>query len=199
LLQPRTLRRRDCSLWTRPRCPHLDTATLCCMAITASFGSQGRDYRHLRIWFPVRESAFGCLYTLTDPHTSNIVVGGLRISALTDVAYGGDVTYDMGTTMIWSLAQISTAIIVACCPLLRPLFEKVMPRRFTRVSPRQSPSQQSRKALITVQTRIDIRSSLSLEPTVATFHDGIQDSWTPSFDDGREAGIVPRFTSHCYV
>jgi len=52
---------------------------------------------------------------------------------LLDVAYGGDITYGIGTTLTWAMAQISTGIIVACCPYLRPLFEKVLPHKLTRV------------------------------------------------------------------
>jgi hypothetical protein len=169
------------------------------MEIAAPVGSQGRNHSHLCIQSTVRELALGYLRTFTNPHVSNIVVGGLHISALTDVAYGGDVTYGMGTTILWSLAQISTAIIVACCPLLRPLFEKVMPRKLTRVPSCGTPPQQSKKNSITVLTKIDVRHSSSLEPITAPFHDGIQDSWAPTFDAGKEAGSGPRFTSHCYA
>jgi hypothetical protein len=69
---------------------------------------------------------------------SNIFIGGLRIDSLADVAYQGDVTYGIGTTLMWAIAQISTGIIVACLPHLRPLFECVLPHRFTHLSARRS-------------------------------------------------------------
>jgi hypothetical protein len=88
--------------------------------------------------------------------TSNIIIGGLRISALTEVAYGRDVTYGIGPSLIWAIAQIGTGTIVACCPHLRPLFEKVLPHRFVRVPTRKSTPQhtpwQKRQASITVTT-----------------------------------------------
>jgi hypothetical protein len=69
---------------------------------------------------------------------SNIFIGGLRIDSLADVAYQGDVTYGIGTTLMWAIAQISTGIIVACLPHLRPLFECILPHRFTHLSTRRS-------------------------------------------------------------
>ncbi|KAF2829692.1 hypothetical protein CC86DRAFT_285144 [Ophiobolus disseminans] len=138
----------------------------------------------------------------------NIVIGGLRLSALTEVAYGGDVTYGIGTTLMWSMAQMSTGIIVACCPHLRPLFEKILPSRLTRVPTRkstspphqsrpQTPQQtnpgdfqeapahillQPRQNSITVTTRIEV-STGSLSPnTPAASHDGHLEPWSPTFD-----------------
>jgi hypothetical protein len=119
--------------------------------------------------------------------TSNIIIGGLRISALTEVAYGRDVTYGIGPSLIWAIAQIGTGTIVACCPHLRPLFEKVLPHRFVRVPTRKSTPQhtpwQKRQASITVTTTIDIHDSSPSPPIAApVFHDGHLEPWAPTFD-----------------
>ncbi|KAF2036408.1 hypothetical protein EK21DRAFT_96328 [Setomelanomma holmii] len=116
----------------------------------------------------------------------NIIIGGLRINGLTEVTYGGDVTYGIGTTLMWAIAQISTGIIVACSPHLRPVFEMIVPRRLTRVYIRKSASSQhitgGRHPSIVVTTRIDIRDSSPSPRVVSTFHDGHQEPWAPTFD-----------------
>lgn len=56
-----------------------------------------------------------------------------RVVSLVDLDFHGDLTYDVIHAMIWGLAQISTALILTCCPLLRPLFEKLVPKRLTRI------------------------------------------------------------------
>ncbi|KAH7075457.1 hypothetical protein BKA63DRAFT_297721 [Paraphoma chrysanthemicola] len=112
----------------------------------------------------------------------NIVIGGLRISALTGVAYGSDVTFGIGTTLLWALAQISAGIIVACCPHLRPVFEMIVPRRLTRISTRKSAAFQHPRPSIMVTTRIDVRNTPPLAALTATFHDGHQEPWAPTFN-----------------
>ncbi|KAH5129808.1 hypothetical protein HBH70_199540 [Parastagonospora nodorum] len=116
----------------------------------------------------------------------NVVIGGLRISVLTEVAYGRDVTYGIGTSLMWAIAQMSTGIIVACCPHLRPLFEKIVPNKFVRVHTRKSTPQDSplrtRQASITVMTRIELQGS-SPSPAINTsvFHEGHLEPWAPTF------------------
>lgn len=57
-----------------------------------------------------------------------------RIISTAALDFQGDLTYDVIPAMIWGLAQVSTAVILACCPLLRPLFEKMVPKRLTRIA-----------------------------------------------------------------
>lgn len=103
------------------------------------------------------------------------------------------------------MAQISTSIIVACCPYLRPLFEKIMPRRLIRLSslrpvsvarsqedpeknsvddatPRQDSHQagqgRSRTNSITVTTTIEVHPSAPSPSFKPMFHDGHEESWT---------------------
>jgi hypothetical protein len=162
----------DALSWTLPHCViwRLQLRLAHKTAITAIFAlSLLYATSYLATWTP----------SLTPP--GNIVIGGLRISALTDAAYSGDVTYGIGTTLIWSMAQMSSAIIVACCPLLRPLFEMVVPRKLTRLSPRRSTPQLSKQDSITVTTQIDVYSNSWSEPIVAKLHDVLHESWAPTF------------------
>jgi len=73
--------------------------------------------------------------------SSNMFIGAFRVDSLADVAYQGDVTYGMGNTLMWAIAQISTGIIVACLPHLRPLFDYILPRRLIQLSTRKSKTQ----------------------------------------------------------
>ncbi|CAG5155426.1 uncharacterized protein ALTATR162_LOCUS3656 [Alternaria atra] len=126
--------------------------------------------------------------------TFNIFIGGFRVDSLADVAYQGDVTYGIGTTLMWAIAQISTGIIVACCPHLRPLFECMLPHRLTHLttgrskptskvsqasqSPRLvllSPRDQSRAGSITVTTAIAVERDGYMPPQpppIVSIHDG---------------------------
>jgi hypothetical protein len=129
---------------------------------------------------------------------------------LTNVAYGGDVTYGIGTTLIWAIAQISTGIIVACCPYLRPLFEKLLPKRLTQVSkskskpelhcqqvPLKSPLHDKRKDSqqasqptpprargdsITVTTTIEVRASSPSPSIAAKPPSTYRGLWIPQYD-----------------
>jgi hypothetical protein len=114
---------------------------------------------------------------------SNILIGGLRINALARVPYGIDVMHGMGTSMMWSIAQISTGIIVACCPHLRPLFERLLPNRLTRISLRKTPPPPARRFWIVVTTRIEIRpGTFPLLPIAARGHCGHEERWAPRFE-----------------
>ncbi|KAH7399061.1 hypothetical protein DE146DRAFT_783032, partial [Phaeosphaeria sp. MPI-PUGE-AT-0046c] len=118
----------------------------------------------------------------------NIVIGGLRLCSFTEDAYRGDVTYGMGTTMIWAITQISTGFIVACCPHLRPLFEKILPRRLTRMDPHSStphhsptPCRERQASVITVTTEIHVRSA-SADLPIASMSQEWRTPWAATFD-----------------
>lgn len=132
-----------------------------------------------------------------------IVIGAFRITAITDVSFGGDLTYGIGTNLLWALAQMSTGIIVACLPHLRPAFEKVVPRRLTRIHTRGTPRtntgmpRTSRQNSITVTTRIDIRNAHPSPTLSAHFHDGHQEPWGPTFEVVRSQVIPKQHTLFC--
>ncbi|KAF1852102.1 uncharacterized protein K460DRAFT_271426 [Cucurbitaria berberidis CBS 394.84] len=111
----------------------------------------------------------------------SIVIGGLRINSFANVDLG-DITFGIGATLIWSITQISTGIIVACCPYLRPVFEKMLSCRLTRPTTRRSQISHSRQSSITVTTSICLQDSLQAPPPQGTFHDGHQEPWAPTFD-----------------
>jgi hypothetical protein len=129
---------------------------------------------------------------------------------LLDVAYGGDITWGIGTTLTWAIAQISTGIIVACCLYLRSLFERLLPKKLTRVStsrstPQPAPHQdleklslvggdlsqesqqttgmsptRTRNDSITVTTTIEVHPR-ALSPDIKpVFHDGHRAPWAPT-------------------
>ncbi|KAH6869955.1 hypothetical protein BKA58DRAFT_315730 [Alternaria rosae] len=91
----------------------------------------------------------------------NMFIGAFRLDSLAGVAYQGDVTYGMGNTLMWAIARMSTAIIVACLPHLRPLFDCILPRRLIHLSTRRSKTRskasQSRAGSIVVTTQIAVQ------------------------------------------
>ncbi|KAF2848888.1 hypothetical protein T440DRAFT_400458 [Plenodomus tracheiphilus IPT5] len=126
-----------------------------------------------------------------------LVIGALRITALSDLIYQGvDVPFRIGTSLLWAIAQISTGIIVACCPHLRPVFEKVLPDRLTRVTTRRS-DQTLQQPPILVTTRIDLKDSHKIPPAQAVFHDGQLEPWAPSFDVEKGPATEIQIVSFC--
>lgn len=49
-------------------------------------------------------------------------------------ASGGDLTYSLTNQLLLNLTQMSVGIVVACLPHMRPVFEKIISRRFTYIS-----------------------------------------------------------------
>ncbi|KAF2689526.1 hypothetical protein K458DRAFT_384164 [Lentithecium fluviatile CBS 122367] len=119
----------------------------------------------------------------------NILVATFWITSLYYVEYSGDVTYDTMPAAIWAFSQVSTAILLACCPLLRPVFEKLVPARLTRV---RTPSvvRPARRisvrnvSNIRVTTRIDVHNNSSRphDGYRGCFHDGHAEPYGPTFD-----------------
>lgn len=117
---------------------------------------------------------------LADSAHSNIVIGISRITALADLSFTSDITYDVVSTMIWDMAQVSTAMILACCPLLRPVFERLIPKGLTRMATKITAHRKS--SSIRVTTRIDVRPA-SIKPRLQSgFHDGFQETEGPTFE-----------------
>ena len=129
-------------------------------------------------------------------------------------------TYGIGTTLMWATAQISTGIIVACCPHLRPLFEWILPRQLTHLTTRRSnhsasraskasqkpqvvilpPRDQSRAGSITVTTAITIKLNRYLPPLPApavSIHDGQVDAEAPTFNVEQGPANRLRFLAYC--
>lgn len=123
------------------------------------------------------------------PTYSNIVIGAFRITSLFHLALHRDLTYEAVPAMIWVIAQESTAIMLACCPLLRPLFDKLLPRRLTRVNSATTESS-TRPAAICCTTKIVVYPNSS-RPRVShnCFNDEMQESQRPTFQiKGRHRG-----------
>ncbi|KAH9875226.1 hypothetical protein J1614_004717 [Plenodomus biglobosus] len=126
-----------------------------------------------------------------------IVIGALRINALSELQYQGtDVTFRIGTSLMWAIAQISTGIIVACCPHLRPVFEMVLPDRLTHVNTRRS-EQTPKQPPILVTTRIDLKDSHKPPSARAVFHDGQLEPWAPTFDVEKGPATELQIASFC--
>jgi hypothetical protein len=150
---------------------------------------------------------------------SNMFIGALRVDSLADVAYTGDVTYGIGTTLMWALAQISTGIIVACLPHLRPLFDCILPRRLIHLSTRRSKTQskaslvsqqapsvlippriQSRAGSITVTTKIAVERAGHFQPPLPPpidIHDGQLDPDGPVFHVEQGPAKRSGLLAHC--
>ncbi|KAH7122399.1 hypothetical protein B0J11DRAFT_437315 [Dendryphion nanum] len=121
----------------------------------------------------------------------NIVIAVFRITSLLSVAFRGDITYDVVPAMVWAVAQVSTAITLTCCLLLRPFFEKLVPQRLVRlaiVKPVPKP------ASIRVTTRIQVHGDTSQPRRQSCTHDGLQEREGPTFE------ITPgRSGSNCAI
>ncbi|ORX96022.1 hypothetical protein BCR34DRAFT_549469 [Clohesyomyces aquaticus] len=121
----------------------------------------------------------------------NLIVGLLRVKDQGFLAFRNRMMDDVVPVIIWPIARTrelivtSTAIILACCPLLRPLFEKLIPKSLTSLA---SPLKKSRQdqSTIRVTTRIDV----SNRPSRAIIH---RDNWDeircPTFDVERSLSI----------
>jgi hypothetical protein len=128
-----TLHSLQCILRLGSRCHHLVFTALCRLEPPAETDTQGRNHRHLCGWAPVRsiQTSHHCSLSLTC--TRNIATGLSRIVTVQLANMHGGVTINTVTAVVCAYAQISTAIIVACCPLLRPVFERMLPARLIRV------------------------------------------------------------------
>lgn len=123
-------------------------------------------------------------------------MGAFRLSSLDAIAYKDHVPYGINATLMWALAHMSTSIVVACCPLLRPVFEKVVPRRFTRI-PMGRPQHPPRPNSIVVTTRIDVCSGFYELPEPAPFHDGHKELWAPTFEVEQGPAADVQGTTFC--
>ncbi|KAF2740895.1 hypothetical protein EJ04DRAFT_423306, partial [Polyplosphaeria fusca] len=108
----------------------------------------------------------------------NIVMGALRMWSQLSTVNDGDPTYDALPDLIWALATLSTAIMVACCPLLRPLFEKCIPTRLTHIHLIKRPSH---APAISVTTRIDVFLHTS-QPRIESSEDEHHENEGPTFE-----------------
>ncbi|KAF2257321.1 hypothetical protein BU26DRAFT_474145 [Trematosphaeria pertusa] len=115
----------------------------------------------------------------------NVIIAAFRITSSTWVDFRGDFTYDAAPSMIWCFAQASTAIILACCPLLRPVFEKLIPARLTRVSSSSSKNGQASMRLpksIRMTRQIEVHDDSAQRHETGCFHDGQMEPWGPTFE-----------------
>ncbi|KAF2873279.1 hypothetical protein BDV95DRAFT_378296 [Massariosphaeria phaeospora] len=112
----------------------------------------------------------------------NVVIAVLRLTSLLYRDNSGDITYDAFEARIWAIAQIGTAIMLASCPLLHPVFELLIPRKWTRIGfvPLNA---------IRVTTRIEIFPD-SMPWTPNCFVDDILDTEGPTFEIDRGHGLT---------
>ncbi|KAF2629538.1 hypothetical protein BU25DRAFT_429826 [Macroventuria anomochaeta] len=134
-----------------------------------------------------------------------IVIGVFRITAIADAPVDSDLTYGIGINLLWALAQMSTGIIVACLPHLRPAFEKVVPRRLTRIATRSNTRlrlnggepQTPRQNSIAVTTKIEVDNAFPSPALSAPFHDGHQEPWAPTFEVVNTLAVPQQHTMLC--
>ncbi|OSS50089.1 hypothetical protein B5807_04800 [Epicoccum nigrum] len=147
---------------------------------------------------------------------TTIVIGAIRVASIAKFASGGDLTYSLTNQLLLNLTQMSVGIVVACLPHMRPVFEKIIPRRFTYISGDSSngkgltPGKNSISATTTIEvsdtlpyhiwsaprsylgfykdsTHNQRSCSVILDPS----HDGQGDSWAPTFEVV-QTPVVPR-------
>lgn len=123
-------------------------------------------------------------------------MGTFRSTSIADISLNDDLTYSKDTNLLWALAQMSTGIVVACLPHLRPAFDKILPSRLTRgnkhipTNTRSSTHNEQgssslrtpRQDSISVTTRIEVGNAISSPGLSAPFHDGHQEPWAPAFE-----------------
>ncbi|PSN69061.1 hypothetical protein BS50DRAFT_632876 [Corynespora cassiicola Philippines] len=122
----------------------------------------------------------------------NMLTGTFRITSLIAVEYNGALGYNPLPAMLWAVAQVSTAIILACCPLLRPLFERCIPLRLARPATTTIIITTPTTTTICVTTRIEIHDDSGTPRTLYSFNDGLRDdqgsvSHGPTFEVERGA------------
>lgn len=102
--------------------------------------------------------------------------------SLVKVAYRGDVSWDMGVTLTWTIAQMSIEIIVACCPHLRPVFEHILPS-YERITFSKKRTRQSKDVPIVVTNQIAVHDSAQSAEITTSYHDGgYNEPWAPIFN-----------------
>ncbi|KAH7110667.1 hypothetical protein EDB81DRAFT_831440 [Dactylonectria macrodidyma] len=153
------------SAWTVTLCFLL---TLICVPVSKFWDSTipGRCLDSLTIWYMlagfnlVTDLAIFCLplpviQSLQLPRKQKImliavfglglftcIISIIRIRTLKIAAATDDPNWDNVDAAIWSFLEVSTAIIAACLPTLRPIFSKIMPRLFSSsIGQSQGPSQ----------------------------------------------------------
>ncbi|KAF2659399.1 hypothetical protein K491DRAFT_194432 [Lophiostoma macrostomum CBS 122681] len=106
----------------------------------------------------------------------NVIIAVFRISSVAALDYHGDILYDAVPAVIWAVAELSTAIALACCPLLRPLFEKMVPRRLTHIaSGRYRTKNDASSIRVTTRIQVHPHSSRPRSPS------GMRDSQALDF------------------
>lgn len=185
------------------RLRHLVTSTLRRLAAPASTGAQDRHLVHLRFGSTVRGLTHLSFIhaTKTNILCSNILVAVFRIISIVRVDFRGDMTDDLAAAMTWIYAQLSTAIILACCPLLRPVFEKMIPRRFTSIRRTTSlPNQKKFTTAPKIQKTTDIlvypnSTEVRSQPLGIIHEDAHIEPMGPKFEVERSQPISGRRTS----
>ena len=71
--------------------------------------------------------------TQTNGLHSNIIIAACVIAVVANLHHTSNLDNTAAFAMLWTIAQVATAIILTCCPLLRPVFEKFIPRRCTQI------------------------------------------------------------------
>ncbi|KAF2635007.1 hypothetical protein P280DRAFT_412354 [Massarina eburnea CBS 473.64] len=121
----------------------------------------------------------------------NILVAVFRITSLLYVEYHGDLIHDIFPALVRAYMQTSTAIVLACCPLMRPVFEKLIPTKLTRIGtpPLRTNRLQSVRVtpMIRVTTRIDVHNDSSPTPIISgSLHAANQEPYGPVFEVQRK-------------
>ena len=173
---------------------------------TLSFGSSSSDVRtrspsrSSSLWVCCAKSMLSIDARQTNIARSNLLVAVFRIISIAHVDFRGDMTVHLAAAMTWIYVQLSTAIILACCPLLRPVFEKMIPKRLTRIRRSTSrPISRAPTARIRRTTRILVHSDSS-EPRSQpsdVFHDDAHEPIGPTFEVAQSEPVSSRRPSFC--
>jgi hypothetical protein len=128
-------------------------------------------------------------WKFTDHVDSNILMAVFRVRSLALLNINKDLTYDVIPVIIVATGQCSTAIILTCCPLLRPLFEKIVPKRLTLI--RSSRHRGARPGSVRDPASIRVTRTIDVLPETSTLriqnscHDGFEDPDGPKFEVAR--------------
>ncbi|OCK78012.1 hypothetical protein K432DRAFT_273540, partial [Lepidopterella palustris CBS 459.81] len=72
----------------------------------------------------VHKIALSCVFALG---IIDVIAGIARVIAILKVDFTGDITYTVIDGEIWGMAEVGVGIIVSCGPVLRPVFESLLP------------------------------------------------------------------------
>jgi hypothetical protein len=117
---------------------HLAIADSRCLETASTARTQGCVELRLCVGYTVgdtRERSLGFEnYALTKAFHRYVITGIIRVVSILKVDFKGDITNTVIDGEIWGMAKVGIGIIISCSPILRPVFEKMIPHSLLSLS-----------------------------------------------------------------